>query len=90
MVTKSSHYEKHASSTVKQKMQAILLQAILFDRLTVKRGSVSRGSYTQINIFEILLNQPKIRLYLPFFRLIWIQTNIRLDRFLACWGEPSS
>ena len=35
--------------------------------------------YTQRNLFEILLNQPEIRLYLSFFRLIWIQTKVHLD-----------
>ena len=34
--------------------------------------------YTQRTIFEILLIQPEIRLYLPLFRLIWNQTAVRL------------
>ena len=28
--------------------------------------SIGSGAYTQRNLFEILLNQPEIRLYLPF------------------------
>ena len=33
---------------------------------------------TQKNLFKILLNQPEISLYLAFFRLIWIQTDVCL------------
>ena len=33
---------------------------------------------TQRNLFKILLYQPKIRLYLPFFQLIWNQTDVSL------------
>ena len=36
-------------------------------------------AYTQGIIFEILLNQPEIRLYLLFYRFIWNQTDVRLD-----------
>ena len=44
------------------------------------------GWCTHINLFEILSNEPEIRLYLPWFTmylplsdLIWIQTAFRLD-----------
>ena len=33
--------------------------------------------YTQKNLFEILLNQPEIRLYLTIFRLILHQIDVR-------------
>ena len=47
------------------------------------RNQLSRNkldAYTQRNIFEILLNQPEIRLYLPFSEWfgrmsVWIQIN---------------
>ena len=42
-------------------------------------------SYTQINLFEILLNQPEIRLYLPFSdwfgtnqTFVWFQINRKM------------
>ena len=39
----------------------------------------SLDEYTQRNLFEILLNQPEIGLYLSFSGWFWIQTDIRLD-----------
>ena len=63
------------------------------DNLKELRSS-SKLMYTQTNIFWILLNEPEIRLYLPFFdwfgtkrTSVWFQNNRKMVNTIWFWVD---
>ena len=56
-------------------VENLFFSIILFFCLDPYQVGKITNAYTQRNLFEILLDQIEIRLYLSFFRLIWNQTD---------------